>query len=284
MIMKGEISDEEAEKHFERIEKEKSRPMKDDNSSMAQSKNAAGVELAFSAAAAGHTHTMMDSIATRAGKNIVVDQNINVDLEAERDEIVTEVGRGDPGRDHAGERKPNKTDEKKMPQEDKPDTDNLTRRTGAPETIETEMERHLQSVQNNREKKSTRVVRENRACDSSIHATEGPGSSSEESAIHVESQAHMTRTKIQSQQRATSSKCNLARKISRKYRIKTQVTRKKKRKPMGNPNSKVDNEVQVVNIQEALSRHEQTKQERFMMPPGDNIQLSLSIVTPSWLS
>ena len=43
---------------------------------------------------------------------------------------------------------------------------------------------------------------------------------------------------------------------------------------MGNPNSKVDNEVQVVNIQEALSRHEQTKQERFMMPPGDNIQLS----------
>ena len=179
-----------------------------------------------------------------------MDQNISIDLEAEKDEIVTEVGRGDPGRDHAGERKPNKTDEKKTPQEEEPDTDDLTRRTGAPETIETEMERHLQSVQNNRERKSTRVVRENRTCDSSIHETEGPGSSSEESALCVESQAHMTRTKSQSQQGATSSKCKLARKISKKYRVKTHSTRKKKRKPMGNPNSKVYNEVQVVNIQD----------------------------------
>ena len=39
------------------------------------------------------------------------------------------------------------------------------------------------------------------------------------------------------------------------------MTRKNKKKPMGNPNSKVNNEVQIVNIQEALARHEQTKQE-----------------------
>ena len=31
MLVKGEISDKEAEKHVDRIEKEKSRPMKDDN-------------------------------------------------------------------------------------------------------------------------------------------------------------------------------------------------------------------------------------------------------------
>ena len=56
------------------------------------------------------------------------------------------------------------------------------------------------------------------------------------------------------------------------------MTRKNKKKPMGNPNSKVNNEVQIVNIQEALARHEQTKQERMMIPPGsgqfDNVNLS----------
>ena len=43
---------------------------------------------------------------------------------------------------------------------------------------------------------------------------------------------------------------------------------------MGNPNSKVDNEVQVVNIQEALARHEDTKQEKYMMQPGSNMEMS----------
>ena len=79
-----------------------------------------------------------------------------------------------------------------------------------------------------------------------------------------------TQTKTQYQQEITRNKSKLVKKISRKHRTKTQATRRK----MGNPNSKVDNEVQVVNIQEALARHEDTKQEKYMMQPGSNMEMS----------
>ena len=51
--------------------------------------------------------------------------------------------------------RPNNTDGKSMPQEEEANMTNLTKRTGAPKTMEPKMKRHLQSTHNNREGEST---------------------------------------------------------------------------------------------------------------------------------
>ena len=40
---------------------------------------------------------------------------------------------------------------------------------------------------------------------------------------------------------------------------------------MGNPESKINNEVAIVNIQEALARHEEPKSQKYQMEPGSTI-------------
>ena len=138
------------------------------------------------------------------------------------------------------------------------------------------MGRHLESVNEDSEKSVTQVViREEKAHGfNSVHA-EGPSPKNVASALrHLESQSktHMTsRTKAagkasQGQQKISRIKAKLVKKVSEKNKQKT-----KAKKRMGSPNSKVNNEVAIVNIQEALARHEETKSQKYMMEPGSTI-------------
>ena len=135
-------------------------------------------------------------------------------------------------------------EKKKMPRQEEQDTNDLNR-TGAPETEEAGMGRHLQSIIKDNEKESTTIISGDRVHDSSIHIasfhnTEGPDSKNELSALCIESQTHMTsQTKAQYQLKATRNKSKLVKKTSRTHKGRTQPTRKK----MGNPNSKVENEI-----------------------------------------
>ena len=58
----------------------------------------------------------------------------------------------------------------------------------------------------------------------------------------------------QGQQKISRIKAKLVKKVSEKNKQKTKAKRR-----MGTPNTKVENEIAIVNIQEALSRHEEAK-------------------------